>query len=296
MSAKLLNGNALSQEILDEVRLEVDQLNSRNNRPPGLAVIMVGNHPASASYVKKKIRSCERVGFLSRLIHLDEAASQDEVLDEVEKLNQDSAIDGFIVQLPLPDHIDVEPVISAIDPNKDVDGFHPVNVGNVTLGREGFISATPNGILEMLERYHIETKGKNVVVVGRSNIVGRPMSILLSQKRPAGNATVTVTHRYTENLKQITQWADIIIVAVGSPNTLTADMVKEDAVIIDVGMNRIEDKSKKSGFRLVGDVDFDALKNKVSAITPVPGGVGPMTVCSLIQNTLKAYKKHEDCL
>lgn len=293
MSATILDGRAVSKQILNEIKAEVDQLKQNNKRLPGLAVIMVGNHPASASYVKNKIKSCDYVGFLSQYVHVSNDVTEEEILQLVDDLNQDDRIDGFIVQLPLPKHINVDAVISAIDPKKDVDGFHPVNVGEVTLGREGFISATPNGILELLTRCGIKTEGKQAVVIGRSNIVGRPMSILLSQKRPSGNATVTLAHSHTENLKDITLQADIIVVATGYPNTLTKDMVKPGVVIIDVGMNRIEDKSKKSGFRLIGDVDYDELKDIASAITPVPGGVGPMTVCSLIQNTFKSYKLNE---
>ncbi len=293
MATKILSGKQVSDQLLAEIKAEVDFLKSSNRRAPGLAVIMVGNNAASSSYVKNKIKSCDYVGFLSQYIHVEESISQNELLELVKDLNHDPKIDGFIVQLPLPDHINVDLVISAINPSKDVDGFHPINVGNIALGREGFISATPNGILQILEHYNIETAGKHAVVIGRSNIVGRPMSILLSQKRPAGNATVTLTHRYTQNLSELTRQADIIVVAVGMPNTLTADMVQEGAVVIDVGINRIEDRSKKKGFRLVGDVDYQSLLPKVSAITPVPGGVGPMTVCSLMSNTLLSYKRRE---
>lgn len=292
--AKLLNGKALSETILSEIKEEVDKFKAQGKREPGLAVIMAGNNPASASYVRNKIRSCKKVGFHSQHIHVDDDISQQEILELVNDLNQDDRIDGFIVQLPLPPQINVNEVINAIDPEKDVDGFHPLNVGNVTLGRDAFVSATPNGIQEMLYRYNIETKGKNVLVIGRSNIVGRPASILLSGSGISGNATVTITHRYTRNLKELALQADIIVVAVGRPNFLTADMVKDGAVIIDVGINRIDDRSRKRGYRLVGDADFDAIKNKASAITPVPGGVGPMTVCSLMMNTLKSYKKREN--
>lgn len=291
--AIILDGKALSETILKEIKKEVDQLTAAGKREPGLAVIMAGNNPASASYVKNKIRSCQKVGFHSQHIHVGDDITQKEILDLVHDLNNDDRIDGFIVQLPLPPQIDVDEVISTIDPKKDVDGFHPVNVGNVTLGREAFVSATPNGIMEMLSRYDIETEGKRVLVIGRSNIVGRPMSILLSNSSKPGNATVTVAHSRTKNIKEISLQSDIIVVALGKPNFLSADMVKEGAVVIDVGINRIEDKSRKSGYRLVGDADFSAIKDKVSAITPVPGGVGPMTVCSLMMNTLKSYRNRE---
>jgi len=294
--AKILDGNKLSKEILDEIRVEVDQLLTKEMRPPGLAVVMAGNNPASASYVRKKIKSCEHVGFVSQFIHVDEEITQEEILNFVDDLNNDDRVDGFIVQLPLPPQIDVDEVISAIDPAKDVDGFHPINIGNVTLGRTGFVSATPNGILELLKRYEITTSGKQVLVVGRSNIVGRPISILLSNNRSVGNATVTVAHSRTKNLEKLALQADIIIAAIGKPNFITADMVKEGAVVVDVGINRVEDASRKRGYRLVGDVDFDAVKEKASAITPVPGGVGPMTVCSLMMNTLESYKRRENLL
>lgn len=291
--ATILDGKALSKTILKEIKAEVKQFTKDGKREPGLAVIMAGNNPASASYVRNKIRSCKRVGFHSQHIHINDDISQEEILELVNDLNQDEHIDGFIVQLPLPKQIDVDAVISAIDPEKDVDGFHPINVGNVTLGRDAFVSATPNGIQEMLHRYNIETKGKQVLVIGRSNIVGRPASILLSGSGISGNATVTIAHRHTVNLKEIALQADIIVVAVGIPNLLTADMVKEGAVIVDVGINRIDDPNVESGYRLVGDADFEAILPKASAITPVPGGVGPMTVCSLMMNTLKSYKKRE---
>ncbi len=287
---KIIDGKQLAADILIEIKAEVDQLLTQGKRPPGLAVIMVGNNAASASYVGNKIRSCKKVGFNSQHIHLDDDVTESKVLELIDELNEEEEVDGFIVQLPLPDHINVDKVISAIDPEKDVDGFHPVNMGNIALGREGFISATPNGILEMLKRYHIETSGKHVVVVGRSNIVGRPMSILLSRRGDPGNATVTLAHSRTKNLKELTLQADIIIAAIGWANMITGDMVKDGAVVIDVGINRVEDASKKRGYRLVGDVDFDSVSPKASFITPVPGGVGPMTVTSLLLNTLKSYK------
>ncbi|MBX2846393.1 MAG: bifunctional methylenetetrahydrofolate dehydrogenase/methenyltetrahydrofolate cyclohydrolase FolD [Saprospiraceae bacterium] len=287
----LLDGKATAETILQEIKQEVDSFRQQGLREPGLAVIMAGNNPASASYVRNKIRSCEKVGFHSQHIHVGEDITQEAILDLVHDLNQDDRIDGFIVQLPLPNQINVDQVIAAIDPSKDVDGFHPMNMGNVSLGREAFISATPNGILELIKRYEIETSGKHVVVVGRSNIVGRPMSILLSRSGYPGNATVTLTHSRTQDLKAITLQADILIAAVGRPNMITADMVKPGAVIIDVGINRVEDSSRKRGYRLVGDVDFEGISHKASYATPVPGGVGPMTVTSLMMNTLKSYKK-----
>lgn len=289
--ATILDGKALSNTILNELKEEVNDALAKGHRPPGLAVIIVGNNPASASYVRNKMKACKQAGFFSKQIHLDESCSQNELLKHIEVLNQDSSIDGFIVQLPLPKHIHVDEVIEAIDPAKDVDGFHPMNVGNVTLGRDAFVSATPHGIQELLHRYHIETKGKHVVVIGRSNIVGRPMSILLSGSGISGNATVTLTHRHTQHLESITKQADIVVVAVGIPNLLTANMVKEGAIVIDVGINRVDDATKKRGYKLVGDADYKAIESKASAITPVPGGVGPMTVCSLMMNTMKSYRK-----
>jgi len=268
----ILDGKATAESILDEIKIEVDAFRAAGKREPGLAVIMAGSNAASASYVRNKIRSCEKVGFHSQHIHVEDTITQDEILNLVKDLNRDDRIDGFIVQLPLPKQIDVDTVIAAIDPAKDVDGFHPMNMGNIALGREGFISATPNGILEILKRYEIETSGKHVVVVGRSNIVGRPMSILLSRSGYPGNSTVTIAHSRTQDLPSITRQADILVAAVGRPNMISADMVKEGAVVIDVGINRVEDATH---------------------ITPVPGGVGPMTVTSLMMNTLKSYKKKD---
>jgi len=290
----IIDGKALSSEILDEIKISVDKLKEEGRRIPGLAVLMIGDNAASESYVSNKIKSCKRVGFLSQHIHLDDNASQQEIMDIISDLNQDDAIDGFIVQLPLPDHLNVDSIISAIDPAKDVDGFHPENIGNLALGRAGFISATPNGIMEMLSRYKIETQGKHVVVIGRSNIVGRPMSILLSRNGNPGNATVTLAHSRTTNIKELCLQADIIIAAVGRPNMVTADMVKQGTVVIDVGINRVDDESKKRGYRLVGDVDFESVSEKASFISPVPGGVGPMTVTSLLMNTLKSYNNKSE--
>lgn len=287
---QVLDGKALSNQIKTEIKTEVDQLLSSGERPPHLAAVLIGDNPASQVYVRNKVRSCEQVGFKSTLIRRDATVSEEEVLQIVEQLNNDPEIDGFIVQLPLPDQIDEQKVTLAIDPTKDVDGFHPVNIGRMTLGLPGYLPATPNGILEILTRYGIETSGKEVVVLGRSHIVGTPMSILLGRKGNPGNATVTMCHSRTQNLPGHTRRADILIAAIGRPEMVGPDMVKEGAVIIDVGINRVDDPSKKKGYRLCGDVDYAALESKVSAMTPVPGGVGPMTVVSLLQNTLRARK------
>jgi methylenetetrahydrofolate dehydrogenase (NADP+)/methenyltetrahydrofolate cyclohydrolase len=290
---KLLDGKKLADEIKSEIAEEVKQLTATGRRAPHLAAILVGNDGGSLTYVGHKVKACEQVGFKSTLLHFtDTAITEDFLLGEVKKLNEDKEIDGFIVQLPLPKHIDADKVIMSIDPDKDVDGFHPVNVGKTTLGLSSYVSATPLGITRILERYNIETAGKNCVVIGRSNIVGRPISILLSNNAKVGNATVTVCHSKTINLKEITLKADIIIAALGRPEFLTGDMVKEGAVVIDVGTSRVEDSTAKAGWRLKGDVKFDEVSRKASAITPVPGGVGPMTVVSLLLNTLKAYKTH----
>jgi methylenetetrahydrofolate dehydrogenase (NADP+)/methenyltetrahydrofolate cyclohydrolase len=256
-----------------------------------LAAILVGNDPASETYVASKGKACKEVGFDSSTYKFESHIEEKELLETVEFLNNDPEIDGFIVQLPLPEHIDEEKVIQAIKPEKDVDGFHPVNVGRMTIGLPSYVSATPNGIMELLKRSGIETEGKNCVVLGRSNIVGRPVSILMSRTTDPGNATVTVCHSRTKNLKEITSKADILIVAIGKPEFVTADMVKEGAVVIDVGIHRVESSETKSGFRLKGDVKFDEVSPRCSYITPVPGGVGPMTIVSLLMNTLKARKK-----
>ncbi len=287
---KLLDGKALAKLIKNEVAEEVRSHIALGNRAPHLVAVLVGDHPASASYVRNKIRSCEEVGFRSTIERLDKKTTQEELLLAVEKLNDDPEVDGFIVQLPLPPHIDDMAVTLAIDPRKDVDGFHPVNFGRMAQGLDAYLPATPYGILQMLERYDIETSGKHAVVLGRSNIVGTPISILLSRKSRTGNATVTLTHSRTKNLAEVLRSADILVAAIGSPEYVTADMVKEGAVVIDVGINRVEDDTRKRGYRLVGDVDFNGVKDKVAAITPVPGGVGPMTVISLIQNTFRAAK------
>jgi len=286
----LLDGKKTSSDIKDEITLEVLQLKKEGKKTPHLAAIIVGNDGASRTYVGAKVKACNRVGFLSTLIELSQEISEASLLSKIEELNNNNAIDGFIVQLPLPKHIDEQKVLMAVDPKKDVDGFHPTNVGKMALNLPTFISATPYGILELLERYKVETSGKHVVVIGRSHIVGSPMSILLSQKRTVGNATVTITHSRTKNLKEITLQADIVIAALGIPEFLTEDMVKDNVTVIDVGITRVKDKSKKNGYRLLGDVAFDEVSKKASFITPVPGGVGPMTIAMLLKNTLLASK------
>ena len=287
----LLDGKKTSAEIKEEIALEVRDLKNKGFKTPHLAAIIVGNDGASITYVNAKVKACERVGFESTLIRLPEDTTEEDLLNEIAILNVDNDIDGFIVQLPLPKHIDEQKILMAVDPNKDVDGFHPTNVGKMALNLPTFISATPFGILELLERYKVETSGKHVVVLGRSNIVGSPMSILLSQKRKVGNATVTMCHSRTQNLKEITLQADIIIAAIGIPEFLKADMVKDNVTVIDVGITRLADSGKKSGFRLVGDVAFEEVAKKSDFITPVPGGVGPMTIAMLLKNTLLACKR-----
>lgn len=286
----LLDGKKLADELKQEIKAEVDSLKLAGGKTPHLAAILVGNDGGSLTYVGHKVKSCEQVGFKSTLLHFDDTITEEFLLGEVKKLNEDKDVDGFIVQLPLPKHINADKVIMSIDPLKDVDGFHPVNVGKVTLGLPAYVSATPLGITKILERYNIATEGKHCVVIGRSNIVGRPMSILMSGQSKTGNATVTVCHSKTKNLKEICLQADIIIAALGKPEFLTGEMVKEGAVVIDVGTTRVTDTTTKSGWRLKGDVKFDEVSPKCSAITPVPGGVGPMTVVSLLLNTLKAAK------
>jgi len=287
----ILDGRATSAAIKAEIAEEVKKIKAEGGNIPHLAAVLVGSDPASESYVRNKVRSCDEVGFESTLIRKDDSISEEELLDIIKELNESDDVDGFIVQLPLPKHIDEVKVTLAIDPAKDVDGFHPVNFGRMAQGLPCYIPATPFGILQMLERYEIETSGKNVVVVGRSNIVGTPMSILLSRKAKVGNATVTLTHSRTADLAAEVGRADIVIAAIGIPNFISADMIKEGAVIIDVGINRVDDETRKRGYRLVGDVDFDGVSGKASYVTPVPGGVGPMTVTSLIKNTLKASRK-----
>ena len=288
----LLDGKTTSSEIKDEITLEVLQLKKEGKKTPHLAAVIVGNNGASRTYVGAKVKACNRVGFLSTLIELNEDITEASLLSKIDELNNNIEIDGFIVQLPLPKHIDEQKVLMAVDPKKDVDGFHPTNVGKMALNLPTFISATPYGILELLERYKVETSGKHVVVIGRSHIVGSPMSILLSQKRTVGNATVTITHSRTKNLKEITLQADIVIAALGIPEFLTKDMVKDNVTVIDVGITRVEDTTKKSGYRLLGDVAFDEVSKKAAYITPVPGGVGPMTIAMLLKNTLLASKNN----
>jgi len=287
----LLDGKKTATDIKEEIALEVSYLKENGHKTPHLAAIIVGNNGASITYVNAKVKACERVGFESTLIRLPEETSEEDLLNEIAILNIDKDIDGFIVQLPLPKHIDEQKVLMAVDPNKDVDGFHPMNVGKMALNLPTFISATPFGILELLERYNVQTSGKHVVVLGRSHIVGSPMSILLSQKRKVGDATVTICHSRTKNLKEITLQADIIIAAIGIPEFLKADMIKENVTVIDVGITRLDDSTKQSGFRLVGDVAFDEVSKKCDFITPVPGGVGPMTIAMLLKNTLLACKR-----
>ena len=289
----LLDGKKTSEEIKQEIAEAVALRKNAGKKIPHLAAVIVGSDGASMTYVSSKVKACARVGFNSTLIDLPEDTTEEQLLDEIAILNKDQDIDGFIVQLPLPKHIDEDKILLAVDPNKDVDGFHPVNVGKMCLELPTFLPATPFGIMELLERYNIETSGKNVVVLGRSNIVGRPISILMSQKRKCGNATVTIAHSRTKNLKEITSQADIIVAAIGIPEFLTGDMVKKDVTVVDVGITRLPDATKKSGFRLAGDVHFDSVKQKSAFITPVPGGVGPMTIAMLLQNTLDAYKGNQ---
>lgn len=286
---QILDGKQLSLDIKDELKIKVDQIISEGKRAPHLAAVLVGDDPASAVYVRNKVRSCEQVGFKSTLVRRPAETTEEEVLEIVDQLNNDDDVDGFIVQLPLPKHIDEEKITLAIKPEKDVDGFHPLNFGMMMQGKDGFLPATPYGILEILERYKIETSGKEVVVVGRSNIVGMPMSVLLARKDYPGNATVTICHSRTKDLAAHVAKADILVAAIGRPEFITGDMVKEGCVIIDVGINRVDAPERKRGYKLVGDVEFEAAAKKAAYITPVPGGVGPMTVVSLLQNTLKAY-------
>lgn len=285
---QIIDGKATAAQIKAEIKAEVDALVAQGKRRPHLAAVLVGHDGGSETYVKNKVLACEACGFESTLLRYEDDLTEAELLEVVARLNADPAIDGFIVQLPLPAHIDEQKVTEAIDPSKDVDGFHPVNVGRMAIGLPCYISATPKGILTLLQRYDIPTRGKKVAVLGRSNIVGKPMAQLMMQKQ-YGDATVTVLHSHSENLKEECRQADIIIAAIGRPAFVTADMVKHGAVVIDVGTTRVPDASRKTGFRLQGDVDFEAVAPLSSAITPVPGGVGPMTICMLMQNTLQAY-------
>ena len=288
---QLLDGKALSAQVKAEIKLETDKIKAAGGKKPHLAAILVGNNGASETYVASKIKSCEEIGFTSTLISLPDTTSEAESLSHIQDLNYDDDVDGFIVQLPLPAHISENTIMEAIAPEKDVDGFHPINVGRMCKGLPAYISATPFGILEMLERYKIETAGKHCVVVGRSQIVGLPMSILMQRNTSPGNCTVTICHSRTHNLKEVCQSADILIAALGRPEFITAEFVKEGAVVIDVGITRVPDSSKKSGFAIKGDVKFDEVAPKSSFITPVPGGVGLMTICGLLTNTLLASKK-----
>lgn len=285
---QLLDGRRCSETLRARIADEAAEVKARRGRPPHLAAVLVGNDGASRTYVESKVKACEEVGFRSTLITLPETITEEDLLHRVKQLNKDKELDGFIVQLPLPAHIDADKVTLAIDPGKDVDGFHPENLGRMVLSQPGFLPATPSGIVELLRHYHIETAGRHCVVVGRSHIVGTPMSILMSRNAYPGNCTVTLAHSRTTDLPAITRQADILIVAIGKPEFITADMVKEGAIVVDVGIHRIPDASRKSGFRLVGDVHFDAVAPHCSWIAPVPGGVGPMTITSLLLNTLKA--------
>ena len=285
---QLIDGKATAAAIKQEIAAEVAQMKAEGHRAPHLAAILVGHDGGSETYVAAKVKACEECGFTSTLIRMESDITEEQLLEQVRLLNEDPDIDGFIVQLPLPRHIDEQKVIEAVDPRKDVDGFHPENVGRLSIGLPCFVSATPMGIMDLLDRYHIETRGKHCVVLGRSNIVGKPVAQLMMQKTNPGNATVTVCHSASENLKQICASADILIAAIGQPEFVTADMIKPGAVVIDVGTTRVPDDTRKSGFRLKGDVKFDEVAPLCSYITPVPGGVGPMTICSLMKNTLRA--------
>ncbi|MER3375081.1 MAG: bifunctional methylenetetrahydrofolate dehydrogenase/methenyltetrahydrofolate cyclohydrolase FolD [Allomuricauda sp.] len=289
----ILDGKKISNQIKEEITVEVAQMKEKGEKVPHLAAVLVGNDGASLTYVGSKVRSCKKIGFESTLIHLPEETTEEELLKHVADLNANPDIDGYIVQLPLPKHIDEEKVLMAVDPDKDVDGFHPTNFGKMALEMESFISATPFGIMELLRRYNVATEGKHTVVIGRSHIVGRPISILMSQKGKAANSTVTLTHSRTKDIASLTRQADIVVSALGVPNFLKADMVKEGAVIIDVGITRVADESREKGYYITGDVDFENVSKKASYITPVPGGVGPMTIAMLLKNTLLARERHQ---
>lgn len=287
---QILDGKKTSEDIKNEIAAEVQQMKANGEKVPHLAAVIVGNNGASLTYVGSKVRSCEQIGFDSTLVALPEETTEAELLAKIKELNEDDNLDGYIVQLPLPKHIDEEKILLAIDPQKDVDGFHPTNFGRMALEMETFLPATPFGIMELLERYKVETSGKHTVVIGRSHIVGRPMSILMSRKGNPGDSTVTLTHSRTKNLEEYTKNADIIITALGVPEFLKADMVKEGVVIIDVGITRVDDATNSKGYVIKGDVDFEGVSKKSSFITPVPGGVGPMTIAMLLKNTLLARK------
>lgn len=290
---ELLDGKKISEEIKNEIAAEVAKMKQNGEKVPHLAAVIVGSDGASLTYVGSKVKACERVGFESTLIKMPSTTSEKELLKKITELNNDDNIDGFIVQLPLPPQIDTQEILMAINPSKDVDGFHPENFGKMALDMSTFIPATPFGILELLERYNVQTQGKHTVVIGRSHIVGRPMSILMGRKGFPGNSTVTVTHTHTKNINQITSQADIIISALGVPNYLKAEMIKDDAVIIDVGITRVVDETSEKGYKIVGDVDFENVSKKASYITPVPGGVGPMTIAMLLKNTLIARENRK---
>ena len=285
----ILDGKKTSLDIKNEIAEEVKSILNKGQRAPHLAAVIVGNDGASLTYVGSKVKACERVGFDSTLIKLDESISEDELLDKVNELNNDDKIDGYIVQLPLPKHIDTQKILLAVDPKKDVDGFHPTNFGRMALNLPTFISATPHGIMELLKRYNVSTEGKNTIVIGRSDIVGKPISILMGLKTNPGNSTVTMAHSRTKNIESLIVQADIIISALGVPNFIKSSMVKDGAIVIDVGITRVKDNSEK-GYKIVGDVDFENVSKKSSYITPVPGGVGPMTIAMLLKNTLLAYQ------
>ncbi len=289
----LLDGKITSQAIIENLKSNIKEL-VHSKRLPRLAAVLVGNDGASETYVASKVRICEQIGFGSELIRLNANTSENELLKHIAELNNDPSVDGILVQLPLPKHINEQNIIEAIDPVKDVDGFHPVNVGKMVQGLDTFIPATPYGILLLLEHYKIDTRGKHAVIIGRSNIVGRPMSVLLSSNLPQGNCTVTICHSHTKNLNEICLQADILVAALGRPGFIKAGMIKEGAVVIDVGITRIEDPTAKKGYRIKGDVDFDEVSKKASAITPVPGGVGLMTIAGLMKNTYKAYLNREN--
>lgn len=290
---EILDGKKISNQIKEEIAVEVAQMKERGEKVPHLAAVLVGNDGASLTYVGSKVRSCKKIGFESTLIHLPEDTTEEALLKQVADLNANPDIDGYIVQLPLPKHIDEQKVLLAVDPDKDVDGFHPTNFGKMALDMESFIPATPFGIMELLRRYNVETAGKHTVVIGRSHIVGRPISILMSQKGKAADSTVTLTHSRTKDLKALTLQADIVVSALGVPKFLKEDMVKDGVVIIDVGITRVTDESREKGYYITGDVDFENVSKKASYITPVPGGVGPMTIAMLLQNTLLARERHK---
>jgi len=284
----ILDGKKTSNDIKDEIAIAVKEIVAGGSRAPNLAAVIVGKDGASLTYVNSKVRACNKVGFDSTLVKLPETITEDELLSKVDELNNNNAIDGYIVQLPLPSHIDSQKILMAVDPAKDVDGFHPTNFGKMALNLPTFISATPYGIMELLKRYNVDTEGKHTVVIGRSDIVGRPVSILISRKSNPGNSTVTLAHSRTKNIAELTKQADIVVSALGSPNFVKADMVKDGVVVVDVGITRVKDDSEK-GYKIVGDVDYENVSKKASHITPVPGGVGPMTIAMLLKNTLQAF-------